>query len=92
LLRADANKIHCSRANSFTVDDLVKEANEGVFDVRRCGGRFGCEIVRDIIEGEITRSEFEGLVNDVANELGLQSVPRKRRTAAGEFWKALAKN
>lgn len=47
------------------LDELVEEAKEGVFEICRCGGRVGCEIARDIIEGEIMRSEFEELVSDI---------------------------
>jgi hypothetical protein len=32
------------------VDDLVEEAHEGAFNVRRCGGSYGCEIIRDILQ------------------------------------------
>jgi ParB/RepB/Spo0J family partition protein len=80
-----------SEGDLARIDDLVEEAQEGAFDVRRCGGAFGCEIIRDIIEGEITRSEFEKLVNNIADELGSKVGIRKRRTASKDFWKALAK-
>jgi ParB family chromosome partitioning protein len=83
--------IQRSKGDLSRLDDLVEEAHEGAFNVRRCGGRVGCEIVRDIIEGEITRSEFEQLVSDIRNSLGLQSMPRRQKTATNDFWKALAK-
>ena len=73
------------------IDELVEEAQEGIFDIRRCGGRVGCEIVRDIIEGEVSRSEFQELVDEIASELGSKTSQRQRRTASRDFWKALAK-
>lgn len=73
------------------IDDLVSEAQEGVFDVRNCGGRYGCEIVRDILEGELTQSEFQELVGDVAKNLASEMPKGKLREAARAFWKALAK-
>jgi ParB/RepB/Spo0J family partition protein len=74
------------------IDGLVEEAQEGAFDVRRCGGRYGCEIIRDIIEGEITQSEFQTLVNEIADDLESERSMRELRGAARDFWKALAKS
>lgn len=83
--------IEKSEGDLSRLDDLIEEAKEGIFDLRKCGGRIGCEIVRDIIEGEITRAEFEQLVGDVRKELGLHAMPRRQKTAARDFWKAMAK-
>jgi ParB/RepB/Spo0J family partition protein len=80
-----------SKGDLSRIDDLVEEAQEGAFNVRRCGGAFGCEIIRDIIEGEITRSDFEELVNNIADQLGSKITLQRRRTASKDFWKALAK-
>jgi ParB/RepB/Spo0J family partition protein len=81
-----------SEGDLSRLDELAEEAKEGVFDIRHCGGRVGCEIVRDIIEGEITQSEFEELVRNVRVGLGLNSMPRQQRVATRDFWKALAKS
>ena len=40
------------------LDDLVEEAQEGVFDIRRCGAGSGCQLVNDIAQGRIPESEF----------------------------------
>jgi hypothetical protein len=79
-----------SKGDLSRIDDLVEQAQEGAFNVRRCGGRYGCEIIREIIQGDISRSEFEQLVVDVATKLG--EPIRRRRSAAREFWKALARS
>lgn len=72
------------------IDDLVNEAMEGAFDKRMCGGRFRCEIIRDILEGEIERQDFEDLVKDVAANLGSDIRKSTLRQAARSFWKVLA--
>jgi hypothetical protein len=79
-----------SQGDLSRIADLVEQAQEGAFDTRRCGGRYGCEIIRDIIEGEISRSEFEHLVTEIARELG--EPIKRRRGAARDFWKALARS
>jgi hypothetical protein len=33
------------------LDDLVKEAQEGVFDIRRCAAAFGCKLINDVVPG-----------------------------------------
>src|SRR5213076_1352217 len=52
------------------IDALVAEAMEGAFEVRMCGGRFKCEIIKDILAGELDRRDFENLVRDVADTVG----------------------
>jgi ParB family chromosome partitioning protein len=74
-----------------SIDHLVSEAQEGAFDVRRCGGTYGCEIVRDLLEGELSQAEFEQLIHDVAENLGSDLPKGNLRRAAWEFWKALAR-
>lgn len=74
-----------------SVDDLVSEAQEGAFNVRRCGGPYGCEIIRDILERELTQSAFQQIVRDVANNLDSEVPKSKLREAARAFWKALAR-
>lgn len=73
------------------IDDLVAEAWEGAFDTRHCGGAYRCEIIRDILEGEIKQSEFQQIVKEVAENLDSEVSKSKLREAARGFWKALAK-
>lgn len=79
-----------SDGNLGSIDDLVEEAHEGAFDVRRCGGAYRCEIIREVLEGELTQSGFQELVRDVADALESEVPNRKLREAARAFWKALA--
>jgi len=67
------------------IDDLVQEAQEGAFDTRFCGGRFRCEIIRDIIEGNIKMSEFQELVREVAANMGSELSKGTLREAARDF-------
>jgi ParB/RepB/Spo0J family partition protein len=80
-----------SQGNAEAIDHLVGEAQEGVFDVRRCGGRFGCEIVRDLLENEMSQAEFVQLVRDTAAHLDM-AMPRNTIGAARAFWKVLARH
>ncbi|HZP93043.1 MAG TPA: ParB/RepB/Spo0J family partition protein [Burkholderiales bacterium] len=73
------------------IDDLVDEAQEGAFDMRRCGGAYGCEIIRDILVGKTTQSAFQQLVKEVAETLDSEIPKSKLREAARGFWKGLAK-
>jgi ParB family chromosome partitioning protein len=73
------------------IDDLVIEAHEGAFDARRCGGRFGCEIVRDLLENEMSQADFVQLVRDTAANLNM-AMPRNTVGAARAFWKVLARH
>jgi ParB/RepB/Spo0J family partition protein len=72
------------------IDDLVEEAQEGAFDVRRCGGACGCEIIRDIVQRRLSQAEFEKLVGEAANLDASGSSDKCLREAARAFWKALA--
>jgi len=63
---------------------------EGAFEVRMCGGRFKCEIIKDILAGEIDRRDFEKLVRDVADTVGSDVRRGALRDAARDFWKSLA--
>jgi ParB/RepB/Spo0J family partition protein len=82
--------IQRSNGDLEKIDEIVEEAQEGVFDVRRCGGSRGCEIIREIIEGELSSTEFQELIGEAAKALGVQLG--KRKAAARQFWKALARN
>jgi ParB family chromosome partitioning protein len=80
-----------SEGDISRVDELVEEAQEGAFDVRHCGGRFRCEIIRDIIQGSVSQADFQQLVSEVAENLGSEMSKVSLRGAARDFWKALAK-
>jgi ParB family chromosome partitioning protein len=74
------------------IDDLVEEAHEGAFDMRRCGGTYGCEVIRDMLQHRLDQSDFQKLVTDVARNLASSEVPNKHlRDAARAFWKVLAR-
>ncbi len=48
------------------MEGLVADAIPGTFNVRMWGGRFRCEVVRDILEGEVSSDDCEALVREVA--------------------------
>lgn len=74
-----------------TIDDLVEEAQEGAFDVRRCGGAYGCEIIRDILQHRISQSDFQKLIREVAANCDTPALSsRDLQDAARAFWKVLA--
>jgi ParB family chromosome partitioning protein len=82
-----------SDGNVDKIDDLVEEAHEGAFDVRRCGGAYGCEIIRDVWEHRLNQRDFQGLVLDIASSFDASELAKRRaREAARAFWKALATN
>ena len=73
------------------IDDLVDEAREGAFNVRRCGGAYGCEVIRDILQCRITQADFQTLVRGAAEDAEGSEIPDKAlKEAARAFWKALA--
>jgi ParB/RepB/Spo0J family partition protein len=73
------------------IDGLVMEAQEGAFDVRRCGGAHGCEIIRDISQGHVTQADFEAMVDHAVQNIDPSEAPNKYlQEAARVFWKALA--
>jgi ParB/RepB/Spo0J family partition protein len=47
---------------------LVEEAQEGVFDIRRCGGNLGCALIRDMLEDRLSEVEFGALVREAAQD------------------------
>ncbi len=73
------------------IEDLVVEAREGAFNVRQCGGPYGCEIIREMLEGELSQGDFQQLVREVAENLDSEIPKAKLREAARTFWKALAR-
>lgn len=80
-----------SNGEIANIDNLVDEAQEGAFNVRRCGGEYGCEIIRDILQHRLNQSDFQNLVRDVARNLASSELTKRRlQDAAHDFWKALA--
>jgi len=74
-----------------SIDDLVAEAQEGAFNVRHCGGAYGCEVIRDILQRHITQADFQDLVGRAAENAEASKVTDKAlKDAARAFWKALA--
>jgi ParB/RepB/Spo0J family partition protein len=74
-----------------SIDVLVAEAQEGAFNVRRCGGSYGCEVIRDILQRRITQADFQGLVRQAAEDTQASEIPGNAlKDAARAFWKALA--
>jgi ParB family chromosome partitioning protein len=72
------------------IGDLVAQAHEGVFNVRRCGAGYGCEIIRDIVQRRLSQSDFEKLVGEAANSETPSSPDVDVREVARAFWKAFS--
>lgn len=74
------------------LDDLVEEAQEGVFDIRRCGAASGCQLVNDIVQGRMSESEFSDRIKSATLRTGA-GTPTSAilRNAATSFWRALAR-
>lgn len=73
------------------VGDLVEQAMEGAFDARFCGGTFRCEIIREVIQGKVSKSDFLELVEEVAESSDSELSEASLRKAAKDFWQALAR-
>jgi len=80
-----------SNGDPTLIDELVAEAQEGVFDARRCVGLYGCGIIKEIIEGKIEVEEFEELISTTAKNIGDLALDATLRKSAREFWKSLVK-
>lgn len=74
------------------LDDLVEEAQEGVFDIRRCGALSGCQLVNDIVEGRLSEAEFDGMIKAAMRKSG-RAIPTMAilHETATSFWRALAR-
>jgi ParB family transcriptional regulator, chromosome partitioning protein len=73
------------------IDDLVAEAQEGAFDIRRCGGTYGCDVIREISLDRLKEADFLKLVAEVVKNSFPQARSRRRlEDATRGFWKALA--
>jgi ParB/RepB/Spo0J family partition protein len=73
------------------IDNLVEEAHEGAFDMRRCGGAYGCEVIRDILQHRLSQPRFQKLIDDIAKNVDSSKLPDKcLQDASRAFWKTLA--
>jgi len=73
-----------------SIDDLVAEAQEGAFNVRRCGGAYGCDVIHNILQHRITQADFQDLVRRAAEDADVSKLPDMAlKDAARAFWKAL---
>ena len=79
-----------SEGDLDAIDALVEEAHEGAFDVRRCGGVSGCEIIGDIVHRRLSQSDFQKMVEEAAAKLNASDSSNCLCDAARTFWKALA--
>jgi ParB/RepB/Spo0J family partition protein len=73
------------------VDNLVSQAQEGVFDMKKCGGVYGCMVIKDIIEGNLGEDDFETLLQETANNLGEYALEDQVTESSKSFWRSLAK-
>jgi ParB family chromosome partitioning protein len=79
-----------SNGDLDAIDVLVEEAQEGAFNIRRCGAGYGCGIIRDIRERRLSQSEFEIVVGRVARSSASPCSDANLGEVARAFWKALA--
>jgi hypothetical protein len=74
------------------LNELVEEAQEGVFDIRRCGVASGCQLVHDIARGRLSEAEFGSMIKAAMHGIGrTASTSSVLRDAATSFWRALAR-
>ena len=78
-----------SEGDLDAIDALVEEAHEGAFDVRRCGGVSGCEIIGDIVHRRLSQSDFQKTSKGRCEAKCFDSS-NCLCDAARTFWKALA--
>jgi ParB family chromosome partitioning protein len=72
------------------IEDLVSEAQEGAFNIRRCGAGYGCGIIHDIVQRRLSQLEFVKLVDEAGCSDASPSSDVGVGEAARAFWKALA--
>jgi ParB/RepB/Spo0J family partition protein len=78
--------------NLERLDELVGEAQEGVFDIRRCGTTSRCPLVHDIVEGRLSEAEFDSMIKAASARIDHSaSTVTILRNAATAFWRALAR-
>jgi len=69
---------------------LVEEAQEGVFDIRRCGTNHGCALIREMLEGKLSEAEFGAVVREAAHDGGPACADQAELLeAARDFWRSL---
>ncbi|MFZ1992003.1 MAG: ParB/RepB/Spo0J family partition protein [Alphaproteobacteria bacterium] len=81
-----------SNGDIARVRNLAIEAQEGAFDVVRCGGSYGCDVIQRLLTGEISRADFQQMVRDAADQADSNMSATALKSAAREFWKALARD
>jgi len=70
--------------------ECVEDAQEGIFDIRRCDSQHGCSLVRDMIEGRLSEDQFGVMVREAAR-VSHAGVHQAELTAAARlFWKSIA--
>lgn len=74
------------------IDGLVIDAQEGAFNTPTCGGKFDCEVVRDLLEGEMTQADFHDLLRHVAERLDVDISKARLGEATKALWKVLARS
>lgn len=72
------------------VERLADEALEGVFDIRNCGAERGCAVIRDVLAGHLTRTQFDKLVADAGKRSPELMDPSDDGDPIRSFWKTLA--
>ena len=81
-----------SDGNLDRIGVLVEEAQEGVFDIKRCGTASGCQLVNDIVHGRLSEADFDEMVRAaVGKTRGVISPAIPLREASISFWRALAR-
>ncbi len=80
-----------SKGSLERLDELVEEAQEGVFDIRRCGASGGCQLVNDIVQGRLSEREFSSMIKAAMRGAGEALTTTALRDAATSFWRALAR-
>ncbi len=66
--------------NLERLDELVEEAQAGIFNLRRCGLAGGCQWVRDIVQGRLSEAEFSSMIR--AATTGPMGLPRQQPCCA----------
>ncbi len=80
-----------SGGDTDLIDGLIAEAHEGAFDLKRCDQRYGCQVIREIIAGEISDVEFEEMVAEAAAAQQTQLPTPNGQNPVHEFWKTLSR-
>jgi hypothetical protein len=65
------------------IDDLVEEAQEGAFNIRRCGASYGCEIIRDIVQRRLSQADFEKFIGEATRLEGTRPAEAAESTVDG---------